>query len=294
VSLSLPENIQRILIEVARTGSCRTLAWSRSATHTPRLDSNIPKAPISTSSSPNGDTATLFRKRPRVENTSHTNILLESFTSERNGLGDTCKDSPSETDTSFSSNLRYSFQSVESEHGSAIPSTQPEIFTNLKQVFQLAMATVLDYSYTYRGGYRTSVLEKRRMEQCMVATSNPSTTATESKDYDPNIAQTIFLQRRERLLLLLGKPISHGHTETVSDAVESRSTHGEKDDEEEEEEGPPFTMQRLAEILLMPDRVRIDSLCLYSKEISFTHLVSTLLLDQIYSIINKHTSCATL
>jgi PPP4R2 len=89
-------------------------------------------------------------------------------------------------------------------------------YTSLVQAFATAIGLVLDNSYRTQGGYKMSPAEIR-----MYATAGKKLTPKE-----------VFQQRRQRLIAL----VNHEH-----------NGNGRRD-------GPPFTMQRMAEVLLAPDR----------------------------------------
>jgi len=70
------------------------------------------------------------------------------------------------------------------------------------------------------------------------------------KDLSVSVAEEIFSQRKERLLLMLGQMENNNK----AGASSSNSVNNQKlqviDDD-----GPPFTIQRIAEVLMAPQRV---------------------------------------
>jgi hypothetical protein len=113
---------------------------------------------------------------------------------------------------------------------------------------RVATGIVLDHFYHNRGGYTLSPAEKRRNESSSreeggisneVAngcSSMSSETAVGNKSSMPS-SEEIYQQRRQRLLQMLTSPKSQGGMTIFTD------------------EGAPFTVQRIAEVLLAPDRV---------------------------------------
>ena len=89
-------------------------------------------------------------------------------------------------------------------------------YTSLGQAFATAIGLVLDHSYRTQGGYKMSPAEIRMY-------------ANAAKKLSP---KEVFQQRRQRLIAL----VNHDY-----------NGNGQRD-------GPPFTMQRMAEVLLAPDR----------------------------------------
>lgn len=121
-------------------------------------------------------------------------------------------------------------------------------YKSLQMAVRVATGIVLDHFYHNRGGYTLSPAEKRRNESSSreeggisneVAngcSSMSSETAVGKKSSMPS-SEEIYQQRRQRLLQMLTSPKSQGGMTIFTD------------------EGAPFTVQRIAEVLLAPDRV---------------------------------------
>jgi hypothetical protein len=119
-------------------------------------------------------------------------------------------------------------------------------YKTLQTAFRGALGLVLDHFYQNRdNGYKLSPAEKRRSER-FAETLNRNCNNNSTDDCDPTMksdklssllsSEYVFQQRRQRLMAMLLPTISHaGH---------------EKDSEE-----PPFTIQRIAEVLVAPNRV---------------------------------------
>lgn len=110
----------------------------------------------------------------------------------------------------------------------------------LREAFRIALGLVLDHFYQKRGGYKLSPAEKRQNENNASLNANSdkqdSTAPSQSSEY-------IFQQRRQKLLgMVLGYP---DHPDRAS-RLKSASS-----------EGPPFTIQRIAEVLVSPERVSL-------------------------------------
>jgi hypothetical protein len=136
---------------------------------------------------------------------------------------------------------------------------------SLKDVFRTAVSLVLDHFYKNRGGYKLSPAEKRRNETLSVWQNadspnkedvvmkddgsemygsnkfTPMPLSTEVKQVTIS-AEEIFQQRRQRLLIMLGQA-SKQNLE-----FKAPSSQPPIDD------GPPFTIQRIAEVLVAPER----------------------------------------
>ena len=129
----------------------------------------------------------------------------------------------------------------------------------------MVMVQVLDDFYMNRGGYRITSLEKRKMEQYNnIYGGTTSSNTPQDSNHSLELAKRIFLQRRERLLHLLGDGATtqlddHRLLEDtmVVNASEKSTVQSTQDIHPRVmiKDGPPFTIQRIAEILLTPERV---------------------------------------
>ena len=121
-------------------------------------------------------------------------------------------------------------------------------FKTLREAFRVSLGLVLDHFYKSRGGYKLSPAEKRRNETLQTNSSNNNSgngsssermTSGETRK-SPLSSEAIFRQRRQRLTAMLSE------TESGVKAPQKRAFG----------DGPPFTIQRVAEVLVAPERVR--------------------------------------
>ena len=146
-------------------------------------------------------------------------------------------------------------------------------FRTLRGALRLAVALVLEYSYKHRGGYKLSPAEKRQFEVLQQAIANRG--REKNAAFLPSQTDVAFMERRMRLLKMLGggknanananaRPTATrflpGNTsdggftsDTSFDSAMRRKTS--EDFAQSNYFGPPFTIQRVAEVLLMPERV---------------------------------------
>ena len=110
-------------------------------------------------------------------------------------------------------------------------------YKTLQTAFRGALGLVLDHFYQNRGnGYILSPAERRRNERIEEKVNKNTKGDNDAKRKLSFLlsSQYVFQQRRQRLMAMLLP----------------------KDGEESGE--PPFTIQRIAEVLVAPDRVSID------------------------------------
>ena len=103
-------------------------------------------------------------------------------------------------------------------------------YKTLQEALRVALGLVLDHFYRQRGGYKLSPAEKRRNTKLHAKTDK------EKQGSGSLSADAIYEQRRLRLLNML-VPDKNG------------------DDRQHANDGPPFTIQRIAEVLVSPERV---------------------------------------
>jgi len=129
-------------------------------------------------------------------------------------------------------------------------------YKNLQTAFRVALGLVLDHFYHNRKtGYKLSPAEQRRNER-LAATVDNKANSNNSTDKDSTKTKTkgdklssllssehIFQQRRQRLMAMLLPSTSH-----MEDNQQRRLRRERKCDD------PPFTIQRIAEVLVAPDR----------------------------------------
>jgi hypothetical protein len=134
-------------------------------------------------------------------------------------------------------------------------------YKTLQSAFRVALGLVLDHFYHTRGGYKLSPAEKRRNETLTANNGGSSVkklakngvSGQENKNNGRNLtplsSEDVFLQRRQRLMMLLLPASTH-----PEDSPRRQKIAKKNDD-------PPFTIQRIAEVLVAPERVsHMDSL----------------------------------
>ena len=142
-------------------------------------------------------------------------------------------------------------------------------FRTLRGALRLAVALVLEYSYKNRGGYKLSPAEKRRFE--VLKQANLNMCIEKTVNHHPSQTDVAFMERRMRLLKMLGggkssSTRSSGRVSMSSNASDGGFTSDTSFNCDARRKtsddfiqggrcGPPFTVQRVAEILLMPERV---------------------------------------
>ncbi|KAG7351082.1 protein phosphatase 4 core regulatory subunit R2 [Nitzschia inconspicua] len=130
-------------------------------------------------------------------------------------------------------------------------------YKTLQAAFRSALGLVLDHFYHFRGGYKLSPAEKRRNETIQVVederqkdattknnNNNDDDEITNGKRPSPLSSEDVFLQRRQRLMMMMLP--SSAHPESRKRPC-SHDLLPKRDD-------APFTIQRLAEVLIDPER----------------------------------------
>jgi hypothetical protein len=110
-------------------------------------------------------------------------------------------------------------------------------YKTLQEAFRVALGLVLDHFYSKRGGYKLSPSEKRRNANLSLGDDKNTRTPPLSPD-------SVYQQRRQRLLTMLMPP------------------HKREDRQRVFDNGPPFTIQRIAEVLVSPERVSTNWECI--------------------------------
>ena len=140
--------------------------------------------------------------------------------------------------------LRNFFLSTQNKLGSvgsfADDTSVSQQYKTLREAFRVAIGLVLDHSYRHCGGYKLSPAEKRRNGKMSDKGIDEKRKILSSED--------IFQQRRLRLLTML-QPVS-GNVENSSRRLKVTPI-----------DGPPFTIQRIAEVLVSPERVSTINSC---------------------------------
>lgn len=226
------------------------------------------------SSAPNGNASIYGRKRPlyltRTLPTSGSALSASSM-----GSGSEVEDSTQyECDSEGTSATTNSELSVERRvRRRVVVQTSPALasvsgapksrYKTLKQALRTALGLVLEHSYRYRGGYKLSPAEIRIHAAAAAAQNASGNTMIDVKPPSP---EKIFQQRRRRLLALLGEDLELNEPETksqpeiVADCDSSLSHHqltgpSFLGDNAALQDGPPFTIQRIAEVLVVPEKV---------------------------------------
>mmetsp|Transcript_3064 Transcript_3064/g.7202 ORF Transcript_3064/g.7202 Transcript_3064/m.7202 type:complete len:738 (-) Transcript_3064:103-2316(-) len=279
--IPLPSDLTRLLQEVAKTGACPWLSWDQ------EMSVSVPPSTLALASKPS--TRQFPRRsqgppRKKHRNGVHKNnrrrtpeTSLKTASSRKRPLGfvrtspsamatnsnnissapssvGSGRTSGSEPDndsthyecdsegTSTTSNSEMSverlrksqFLQQQSRRTSSIASMEYNDtsypYKTLQEAFRTALGLVLDHFYKHRGGYKLSAAEKRWNETLVVKWNDEKKTQS---------VEAVFQQRRQRLLHMLGSgsTTSFRRQETVVSSS-----------------GPPFTIQRIAEVLLSPDR----------------------------------------
>jgi hypothetical protein len=128
----------------------------------------------------------------------------------------------------------------------------PTNYRSLRQVFYLATASVLDYFFQHKRGYKLSPAERRRNSMLLSSVGktcgddtekkNTAETATDNVGDESLIGEEVFKQRKQRLLKVLSDADEISGKDKTSSSISLYRTN------------PPFTIQRIAEVLLTPER----------------------------------------
>jgi hypothetical protein len=260
----LAADIRNILLEVARTGCSATLNWTESAKANAKDpgSSTASRRPLLYSPSGGGGGGPARKKqRNGLHHTTHRPGQRRPLSIRTGGAtsqsGSEIEDT-SQYDSEGTSNSEFSIDrkgphlfhgitnGVGGKHFQAPPTTHkrpegpkraPEKYQSLRQVFHLAIGTVLDHFFEKRGGYKLSPAEKRR--NAIVASSQKKDNENyEGTDDGAFSADEIFKQRKQRVLSRLTAP-------SENPGKAGGSTAGD---------GPAFTIQRIAEVLASPER----------------------------------------
>lgn len=140
-------------------------------------------------------------------------------------------------------------------------------YKTLREAFRVSLGLVLDHSYRFYGGYKLSPAEIRINEAAFAAlnagvkhqSENGATSGQGAavKVQAPSAEKTFF-QRRKRLLARLGDEgalLSSSTTPGDVHSPDKQKVNGGKTAAADTEiDGPPFTIQRIAEVLIAPER----------------------------------------
>lgn len=271
----MPADVMRILREVAKTGACPWLSWgqghhqlvsesvyspagssSKSIVSVPPSQSVLMNRRVPPRKKQKFSRRKISNKRPSLQVRTNPN---SSDTISTIGLGrapgielddsthyECDSEGTSTTTTSeISNHHQRSHAGISGSHkpGTAtfLADDQPlmQSHKSLQDIFRCALGIVLD-NFFCRGGYKLSPAEKLRNETHLGNTSVGKKEQVSSED--------IFRKRRESLLEML-LPRS-----SLSSAP---GTHSLKQLPQVNGDVPPFTIQRIAEVLMVPERVSI-------------------------------------
>jgi len=219
------------------------------------------------SSSVAGSLASQGSKRSEDLTTSTRTSIQTDLKRKRFYRDQSCASSCSE---SVSSAGGGSTISVPSSSASMGPLCLSLPFRTLRGALRLAVALVLEYSYKHRGGYKLSPAEKRRFE-VLQQQANANRGREKNASFLPSQTDVAFMERRMRLLKMLGggksarSAVTRVLSGNASDGGFASDTSfdsalrrkASEDFAQSNHYGPPFTIQRVAEVLLMPERVSL-------------------------------------
>ena len=157
--------------------------------------------------------------------------------------------------TSATSNSEMSFSAhpklvpgggfVRNSHDRGFGTAKPNFFTyhSLKDALSFALSSVLDFYYRKRGGYKLSPAEKRKYS--LGTTDAAKSVGDENHNTtQDNTVDNIFQSRKKHILDMLGRYCDI-NGEQGANSRSSVSGGGVL---------PPFTIQRIAEVLMEPER----------------------------------------
>jgi hypothetical protein len=124
-------------------------------------------------------------------------------------------------------------------------------YKTLQGAFRSALGLVLDHFYHSHGGYKLSPAENRRNVHLEGGSDKPTAKVMKGSVHDsddnnkltPLSSEDVFLQRRQRLMMMLLPSSAHPEYRPFRSDLAFNTVD------------PPFTIQRLAEVLIAPDRV---------------------------------------
>jgi hypothetical protein len=120
-------------------------------------------------------------------------------------------------------------------------SSNGSTYTTLQGAFRIALQLVLDHFYRHCGGYKLSPAERRRIAIEMGGNNESSDNNNAEQQRRTISSDTVFQQRRQRLASMLSP----------------KSYKKNKHEDVTKGPGPPFTIQRIAEVLVSPERVSL-------------------------------------
>jgi PPP4R2 len=119
----------------------------------------------------------------------------------------------------------------------------PLKYTSVRDTLRSALSLVLDYYYRNHGGYKLSPAEKQRYS--VVADATKTSSSENNANEKKSNVEDIFHNRKKLLLDMLGRYCNTNLEQTAS-GLSSIPSFGNN--------LPPFTVQRVAEVLMEPER----------------------------------------
>lgn len=268
--------------------------------------------------------AAVGRKRPfyltRTPSTTGSNFSASSIGSGRTSGSEVEDSTQYECDSEGTSATTNSELSVErraaqkrvivqtspgltASHPSEVPVCR---FKTLRGAIRSALGLVLDNSYRNRGGYKLSPAELRIHATAAAAQSAASNAMALAEsgnggsekenspelELEPPSPEKTFQQRRRRLLTLLGDDSDSNDAAPNSPLHHPPSGPSYLGDGTDVLDGPPFTIQRIAEVLIAPERVSFMYPSARAFGIVFLFVCSNLFVWLSRSTTSRHTSCA--
>jgi hypothetical protein len=211
----LPTDLEKILAEVARNGGCSWLTWLGKAEQQTQVVRNIKR--IKRRRDTHGSYVAVkngANKNSEFEDSTHQYEYDSEGTSTTSNSEDIIVVAGSGEQQTLDKRQQLLTNATTARNTNRSSTTNK--YTSLGHAFSEAIALVLDHSYRQNGGYKLSPAEVRKYQTG---------------------AHEIFQQRRCRLMALV---------------VTNNKNGGLKNGNVRN--GPPFTIQRLAEVLLSPAR----------------------------------------
>uniref|UniRef100_A0A7S3L3B8 Uncharacterized protein n=1 Tax=Amphora coffeiformis TaxID=265554 RepID=A0A7S3L3B8_9STRA len=254
-----PDDLRNILIEVAKSGASSTLGWTEQMEYSAvaqQLPRHSPAVGPPRKKQRNGLYHSISRTGFKRPLSSHQSPGHSSRTSVSEMEDMSQYDSEGTVSSEFSMdraraqhllngvlnglNQKQSANTNKPVEGPKAPQTT---YNSLRQVFRIATGSVLDHFFQNRGGYKLSPAERRRNSTVVSSnkTEGDKAMSESTENGGTQTAEEVFKKRKQRLLNLLG---DSDETTKNSGTVATPQYIS----------GPPFTVQRVAEVLLTPER----------------------------------------
>jgi len=226
----LPSTLRRILSQVAHCGVCSSLSWATNATNT---------LTVGTTS-----LSTRYRQRKSTKRNAPVPSPVSATTRSVSSIDN---NNPSDLEH-FSSDGENTLSSNSSSISKS-SSARLVCYNSLREAMAHALLLVLEKAYK-KTGYTLSPIERKKL----------------IKEKDENLSYSAFCERKDKLMgMLLGENFkmaiakftsNRNHSNTSNNKNMKRSmSQGSSSNENEFGENPPFTLQRVAEVLYSPEHV---------------------------------------